>query len=73
MALFDALLGDGAVTVTDSGTVSIQAPSSSSTSLANPFTEYDTLAPVSYTHLYFMEIRSIEKGEDDASLDISAY
>lgn len=44
VALFDALLGDGAVTVTDSGTVSIQAPSSSSTSLANPFTEYDTLA-----------------------------
>ena len=37
-------MGDGAVTVTDSGTVSIQAPSSSSTSLANPFTEYDTLA-----------------------------
>ena len=26
VALFDALLGDGAVTVTDSGTVSIQAP-----------------------------------------------
>lgn len=44
MALFDALLGEGAVTVTDSGTISIQTPSASSTSLANPFTEYDTLA-----------------------------
>ena len=44
VALFDALLGEGAVTVTDSGTISIQAPSSSSTSLANPFKEYDTLA-----------------------------
>ena len=44
VALFDALLGEGAVTVTDSGTISIQAPSAGSTSLANPFTEYDTLA-----------------------------
>lgn len=44
VALFDALLGEGAVTVTDSGTISIQTPSASSTSLANPFTEYDTLA-----------------------------